>query len=152
METGNRMLCPCSMHCQLDKSRLYRQDCWLIESSHTLQQLWPPCMRPLKCLKNSKKAFALQPEKVCIVIAIKECTQRSVQISKITDTWRGTAKTVCSCAVLGATASGMSFVLRWWREGMTNVGSIAAQNRYLAARKQYQDQVKASRPRPRPRP
>jgi len=137
------MLCTCSMHCQLDKSQLYRQDCLPIESSHTLQQFSDsdPVWDPLNASNDSKKAFALQPEKVCTVIAIKECIQQSVQISKVIETWLWTAKTLCSWAVLAPTASGVSFMLRWWREGMTNVGSIAAQNRYLAARKQYQDQA-----------
>jgi len=86
------MLCTCAMHCQFDKSRLYQQYCWPIQSSHTLQQIWPPVWDPLNASNNSRKAFALQPEKVCTVIAIKECIRRSVKISKVTETWWRTAK------------------------------------------------------------
>ena len=45
-----------------------------------------PRMRPLNASNDSKKAIALQPEKVCTVIAIKECIWRSVQMSKVTAT------------------------------------------------------------------
>ena len=69
---------------------------------------------PLNVSRGSKKAFALQPEKVCTVITIKECTRRSVQISKVTETWRGTSKTFCSCAVLAATTSGIGMLNEVW--------------------------------------
>ena len=61
-------------------------------SSAILTPVWDP----LNAWKGSKKTYALQPEKVCTVIAMKECILRSVQMSKVTEAWWGTAKTVCS--------------------------------------------------------